>query len=121
MPSVGEPSVPVIWAWNRLRASGGRAPSAPRGRAWLQPKRLIAQFRDHVGLPPKTMARVIRFERAVRLLRDSGTPLGWAEIAYRCGYFDQAHFNREFREFAGRTPTEFAANLLPHGNGVTPD
>jgi AraC-like DNA-binding protein len=112
--------VPVIWAWDKLRISGGRASvgELANGLRYTR-KRLIARFRDHVGLSPKTMARVVRFERAVRLLR-SGEPVGGAEIAYRCRYYDQAHFNREFREFTGRTPTEFAANVLPYGNGVTP-
>jgi len=42
----------------------------------------------------------------------------WAELAIACGYYDQAHFNRDFRRYSGRTPSEFRAGLLPEGAGV---
>jgi AraC-like DNA-binding protein len=57
---------------------------------------------------------VIRFNRAVAGLRSSGTA-ALAEIAFDCGYSDQAHLNREFRQFAGVSPTEFVAAQLESG------
>lgn len=45
----------------------------------------------------------------------------FAEIAQRCGYYDQAHMNREFRDLAGVAPGEFVARLLPDGFGVAAD
>jgi transcriptional regulator GlxA family with amidase domain len=63
---------------------------------------LIDRFRDHVGLPPKAAARVIRLDRAVAALL-SGTPR-IAEVAAACGYADQAHLGRELRELGGVTP-----------------
>jgi len=117
----GEPSVPVVWAWNRLRATGGRAAvSDIAGELGYSHKHLISQFRDHLGLPPKTMSRILRFHRAVELIRGAGERR-WSDIAYESGYYDQAHFNRDFREFSGRTPREFAARVLPHRNGVLGD
>ena len=53
-------------------------------------------------MPPKAVGRILRFERAVARLR-AGDDLG--ALALDCGYYDQAHFNRDFREFAGVTPT----------------
>ena len=72
------------------------------------------QFREQLGVPPKTMARILRFQKAVRLLGTS-TQLRWAEIALRCGYYDQAHFNRDFRDFAGASPGEFLAQRISNG------
>jgi AraC-like DNA-binding protein len=108
----------LAWAWGRLRASEGRAGigglAAELG--WSH-RRLIARFREQIGLPPKTLARVLRFERVSRLLRESAEPR-LAELAYDCGYYDQAHLNRDFREFAGTTPSAYLASRLPDGGGV---
>jgi AraC-like DNA-binding protein len=57
---------------------------------------------------------VIRFDRAVRVLRAPGSPSLWA-VAFDCGYADQAHLNRDFREFAGTSPTAFVAAQLESG------
>jgi AraC-like DNA-binding protein len=65
-------------------------------------KHLVAQFRAQVGLPPKSVARILRYERAEELLsRPGATPL---DVAMACGYSDQSHLSREFRELAGTTP-----------------
>jgi AraC-like DNA-binding protein len=93
----------VDWAWRQLVSSGGRVRvRALAGDLGWSPRRLIDRFRDHVGLPPKAAARVIRFDRAVSALR-SGTPRV-AEVAAACGYADQAHLGRELRELGGVTP-----------------
>jgi AraC-like DNA-binding protein len=110
-----EPPLPAVeWSWERLRATGGRAAigqiAAELG--WSH-RRLIARFREHVGVAPKTAARVLRFDRAVTALR--GSPERLAEVAFECGYFDQAHLNRDFRELAGTTPTAFVDSLRESG------
>ncbi len=71
----------------------------------LSSKRLIQAFRHQVGLPPKTIARILRFNSALRQMSDQAPNL--ARIAQDAGYFDQAHFNRDFRSFSGVTPTEY--------------
>jgi AraC-like DNA-binding protein len=108
-----DPSPEVVWAWQKLDRSGGRAPigSIATELGWSQ-KRLIARFREQVGLPPKTLARVLRFDRAVSALAGVAAP-DWTGIALECGYYDQPHLVREFREFAGTTPTEFLALRRP--------
>jgi AraC-like DNA-binding protein len=109
----------VAWAWQRLRATHGRA----RVRALAEElgwshRRLIVRFREQVGLPPKTVGRLLRFDRVARLLLDVEAPR-LAEVAYECGYYDQAHLNRDFRDFAGTTPGDYLARRLPDGGGVT--
>jgi len=78
----------------------------------MSTKRLIALFRAEVGLSPKAYARIRRFQAALRLL---GTGTAGARVAAEVGYFDQAHFVREFRSFTGMTPTQYAEQriLLP--------
>lgn len=91
------------WAWRQLVRSGGRVRvhALALELGW-SPRRLIDRFRDHVGLPPKTAAQVIRFDRAVTALR-SGRPR-IAEVAAACGYADQAHLARDVRALGGVTP-----------------
>lgn len=72
-------------------------------------KHLGSVFRTHVGLSPKAYARMFRFRRVIDALQSGRQPPDWAQLAVSCGYFDQAHFNHEFREFSGMSPGEFAA------------
>ena len=100
------PATPELeWAWGRLLASDGAVPvgSLAREIGWSR-RHLAARFREHLGLPPKPLARILRFERAAARLR-AGAAL--ADAALDSGYYDQAHFNRDFRAFAGVTPTEY--------------
>ena len=74
-------------------------------------RRLIARYRDAVGLPPKLVARIVRFERLTALLTRAPA-IDWAGAAIACGYFDQAHLAREVRELADITPTELRAQTV---------
>jgi len=74
----------------------------------LSTRQLQRQFQNVVGVSPKTLARTIRFEEIrKRLMFDPDTSL--TDLAYEFGYTDQAHFIRDFKEFADKTPGEFAA------------
>ncbi|WP_245640959.1 AraC family transcriptional regulator [Streptomyces megasporus] len=126
-----EPPPEVVHVWGRLLSSGGTSTvfdlAAETG--WSA-RRLTARFRDEIGLPPKAAARVIRFDRARRLLEaraaalGAGGPhggaapatggLGLADVAAACGYFDQAHLAREFRALAGSAPSHWLAREV-HG------
>jgi AraC-like DNA-binding protein len=105
----------VEWSWEHLRRTQGRAHIGTLADelGWSH-RRLIVRFREHIGLTPKTLARVIRFDRAVAALRRP-VVRNLADIAFDCGYFDQAHMNRDFRELAGTTPTSFLAARLESG------
>jgi AraC-like DNA-binding protein len=76
---------------------------------------LASTSSTRVGLPPKTLARIFRFRRALELL---GRGSGLAELAYDCGYYDQAHLNRDFRQFTGTSPGELARRLDANGSVV---
>jgi AraC-like DNA-binding protein len=70
------------------------------------PRHFIALFRAAVGLNPKHYYRIRRFNSAVRSIA-AGDGQGFGYIAAAAGYSDQAHLAREFREFAGVTPTKY--------------
>jgi AraC-like DNA-binding protein len=96
-------------------------------------RHLIAAFREQIGLAPKAVARLMRFERAVAAinrrhdldyppgkpyLEGRGEPakrspgsLRWSDLALACGYYDQSHFINEFRTFSGATPEAFRRQL----------
>jgi AraC-like DNA-binding protein len=78
--------------------------------AGVSGNRLAAQFRSHVGVTPKRMARIYRFAQLIVSV-DALRPVDWSELAQTAGYFDHAHFSREFKDFTGHTPTEYLALL----------
>jgi AraC-like DNA-binding protein len=109
----------VAWAVAQLDASGGAAPiAALRERAGLSETRLVAAFRDQVGLAPKLYGRVVRFRRALGQLQ-SGRPVRLTEVAFDGQFYDQAHLNAEFRALGGVTPRAFLAARHPVGDGST--
>ena len=69
---------------------------------------LARQFQHHVGVSPKTFARVMRFRRLVDALPQE-QDVDWAGLAAGHGYYDQSHLIDEFRELAGTTPGGFLA------------
>ncbi len=60
-------------------------------------------FSNNIGIPPKRLVRIARFHQALSGLHTNKEP----GFYYDCGYFDQAHFIKEFREFTGITPEEY--------------
>jgi AraC-like DNA-binding protein len=103
----------VLQCWQRLLRSGGTAPIAEvAAETGWSGRHLRAKFRAETGLSPKAAARVIRFCRARRILQRralAGEPFRLAELAASCGYFDQAHLDREFGLLAGCSPTTWVA------------
>jgi AraC-like DNA-binding protein len=104
------PPPDVAWAWRRLTDAGGRVRVAQlAAELGCSRKHLAARFREHVGLPPKLVARMLRFRWTIDLLLASPQST-IAEVAAACGYYDQAHLDRDFRDFAGTTPTAYASD-----------
>jgi AraC-like DNA-binding protein len=107
----------LAWAMRRLESSRGRvAVNALAAELGCSRKHLTVRFRQEFGMAPKLFARVVRFDHAVRRLRQ-GRVASWAELASACGYADQAHLTRDFSEFAGSPPAAFAERMLPDEGG----
>lgn len=69
-------------------------------------RHLTRVFRQHFGLSPKSVMRIRRFEQACALVRQQIRP-GIADISAACGYADQSHMTREFRDLGGAPPLAF--------------
>ncbi|OIJ65739.1 AraC family transcriptional regulator [Streptomyces mangrovisoli] len=97
----------VVRAWSELVRTAGAIP-VPRlaDEVGWSVRHLENRFRQQIGLGPKAAARVLRLQRARRLLASGHGPAGTAAA---CGYYDQAHLSGEFKAMTGCTPKEFAA------------
>lgn len=111
------PSPAVAWALARLGATAGQARiESLASELGCSRRYLHAKFTEQVGLPPKMVARLVRFEHLCRGLERE--PVRWADLAHEAGYCDQSHLNRDFRNLAGTSPTEFLARRIPGGGLV---
>jgi len=89
-----------------IEASAGQLTAAKlASEIGASSRQLTRRFQNAVGVSPKEFCRVSRFLYVLRYLRERKHHT-LTETALACGYFDQAHFNHEFREFAGMTPGE---------------
>jgi AraC-like DNA-binding protein len=112
--SAAPPAAAAHWVARRIVLSGGGCPIGPlRAQAGLSDARLVALFRQQVGVTPKRYARIHRFDRALSLLSRGGSSL--SRVAQAAGYYDQPHMNAEFRRIAGFSPRRLvAARRFPH-------
>jgi AraC-like DNA-binding protein len=83
----------------------------------ISSRRFIQLFSNEVGLTPKLFSRVQRFQQVLQKIR-TGADFSWADMAASCGYFDQAHFIHDFKEFSGINPTTYLAQKTDHLNHV---
>ena len=77
-------------------------------RAGLGTRRLQALFAERVGMSPKMLMRLTRFQRALRIARERDD-LSWGAVAHEAGYYDQPHLNHDCQEITGRTPSALVA------------
>jgi AraC-like DNA-binding protein len=99
----------------------------------LSVRQLERQFQERVGLSPKLFLRIIRFQEVLRAVRTGPDALRWADLAMAHGFYDQAHFIRDCRLFAGASPSALnvsddsltalfsAVRRAPHGSRRMPD
>lgn len=93
------------------RSGGLMSVGAVVQRLGMSRRRFVEEFRSEVGLSPKAFCRLRRFS-AVLTRVGSLKDADWADVAQAVGYWDQAHFNHEFREFCGLTPSEYLARRV---------
>lgn len=115
-PPVSHPAV-VLALEEFRRVPHERTISEVIARTGLSPRRFIQYFREEVGLTPKLYCRIRRFHEALHLCVGK-EPIGFGELALACGYFDQAHFIRDFRAFSGLSPTAYLKHRSEHLNHV---
>jgi AraC-like DNA-binding protein len=88
--------------------------------AGLSSRQLRRCFEDHVGLPPKTLQTILRFQRFRAWLAGSSAKVTLAFAAAECGYFDQAHACRDCARLAGTTPAVLLAASAGRHRSATP-
>lgn len=102
------PFLPAMdYILQKMIQAGGLA-SLPdlRWKTGLSERHFRRLFLEHTGIPASTFLRILRFYRAFELLKSAHAPV-LQDIAFEAGYFDQAHFIRDFKEYTGLPPHEF--------------
>ncbi len=112
---------PVVQASIELirRSKGQSAIAEVAAGVTVSQRQLERLYQAQVGMTPKRYARILRVEAARHVL--SAAPFGpTAEVAYLAGYYDQAHFIREFKAIVGLTPKRYAARVAARRRGLPP-
>jgi AraC-like DNA-binding protein len=99
------------------RVPHARRVAEVRAEAGLSHRRFVQLFRDAVGLTPKLYCRIRRFQEVLQRVA-AGRAIEWTGLALDCGYYDQAHFARDFRAFSGLNPSTYLVERSEHLNHV---
>lgn len=82
--------------------------------ACLSIRQFERRCHERLGMSPKLFSRIARFSKAYRMF-EANQQLTWTQISHSCGYFDQMHFIRDFKTFAGATPGVISRKLANNG------
>ncbi len=77
-------------------------------------KHLITLFNQIVGLPPKLVHRLNKFNKVLDIIQKE-KKVNWPQVAIECQYYDQAHLINEFKTFSGLSPKKYQTNENAHG------
>ncbi|MEK6303619.1 MAG: helix-turn-helix domain-containing protein [Acidobacteriota bacterium] len=92
-----------------VQAGGCLSMDTLAGTIGLNSRGLDRAFNTRVGIPPKTLCRIVRFQQVFKKLERQHAGPNWPQIALECGYYDQSHFIKDFKAFAGKEPTAYLA------------
>ena len=81
-------------------------------------RQLERKFKKQVGLSPKMLSRILRFQKILRLAQNSKS-LTLVDAALSCGYYDQSHFIRDFTKFSGESPLKYLTSEHPMSDHFT--
>lgn len=113
--------LPIQFAVQQIsRTSGALSIKSLSNHIGYSQKHLGIQFKRIVGVTPKTLARVFRFQQVlthIPLIHN----INWIEIAHNCHYHDQSHFNKEFAAFSGLTPSDYVALRSQYKDAISDD
>lgn len=96
----------INFALRELRKPDSRVGDITNSLGMSQ-RHFIELFNHQVGLTPKRYARIMRFQQTLQKICSSPLEPDWSQIALECGYFDQAHFIKDFRSFSGINPVTY--------------
>lgn len=112
-----EPNRAISYAVSSLQSPQFLAIRDLANAIGITQKHLITQFERIVGLRPKSFARVCKFQRVVNLIEQQ-REIDWTRIANDCGYYDQAHFIKEFQAFSGLNPSSYVSQRGEYVNYI---
>ncbi len=87
-------------------------------RVGFSHRRFNELFKDEIGMAPKRLSRLYRFQTALELMGKSANVI-WQDIVFACGYYDQAHFIKDFQSFSGINPSQYDTIPGRHRNHVS--
>lgn len=96
----------IVTGLESLQKEGQVTTKDLAAKAGVSQKHLIALFDRYVGLTPKYLARIFRFQKVLQQIEEQ-QKIEWTKITYDCGYYDQAHFIRDFSAFSGINPSQY--------------
>lgn len=103
----------VISVLQLLQQSGGSLPVKElTQRTGIGERQLERLFHQYIGLSPKQFAAIVKLQRTLKLLQHKTTHERLTDITYDAGYFDQAHFIREFKKQAGLPPKQYLGSTI---------
>ena len=92
-----------------VRSAGRARVTVVAARVGVTTRHLQRRFAERVGVSPKVLARILRFQNTLRLRAPREARTDWARVASMCGYADQSHLIHDYASFAGGTPASLLA------------